>query len=139
MAETLVLRSLIDPKFSVEVDGRVIKSCSILQNVQDCTNNDGEVEVNMTQKQIEKFVHLHNHFPSADSPKDIEWTNNFFREMPENEFKDFCFKADFLDSQRFIEASGDYAVTLIDEFDIDAIQDYFNINMHLNILLLLTF
>uniref|UniRef100_A0AC34G3X7 Uncharacterized protein n=1 Tax=Panagrolaimus sp. ES5 TaxID=591445 RepID=A0AC34G3X7_9BILA len=82
------------------------------------TNDRGEVKVQLNQKCLEKFVQFHNHFPSATAPKDIEWTNAFFREMPENEFKELCRQADFLDSQRFIEAAGDFAVSLVEQNDV---------------------
>uniref|UniRef100_A0AC34G2A8 BART domain-containing protein n=1 Tax=Panagrolaimus sp. ES5 TaxID=591445 RepID=A0AC34G2A8_9BILA len=127
MAETQTLRSTIDPEFSIEVDERVIKSSLILTNVQANTNDRGEVKVQLNQKCLEKFVQFHNHFPSATAPKDIEWTNAFFREMPENEFKELCRQADFLDSERFIEAAGDFALCLVEQNDVAGIQRYFDI------------
>uniref|UniRef100_A0A914Y939 Uncharacterized protein n=1 Tax=Panagrolaimus superbus TaxID=310955 RepID=A0A914Y939_9BILA len=127
MAHKITLRSSIDPKFSIEVDDRVIQSCTILRNVQEHTNDDGEVDVDMTQRQLQNFVDLHNHFPSADAPKDLEWTNNFFREMPETEFKELCWKADYLDSQRFLEAAGDFVLNQMENFDVPEIQSYLNV------------
>uniref|UniRef100_A0A914PU39 Uncharacterized protein n=1 Tax=Panagrolaimus davidi TaxID=227884 RepID=A0A914PU39_9BILA len=58
---------------------------------------------------------------------EIEWTNAFFKELPENEFKELCWKADYLDSQRFLEAAGDYVMTIMEEMEVMQIQEYLNI------------
>uniref|UniRef100_A0A914QGE7 Uncharacterized protein n=1 Tax=Panagrolaimus davidi TaxID=227884 RepID=A0A914QGE7_9BILA len=93
------------------------------------TDNSDAVEVDMTQKQLEKFVELHNHFPSTAkiTDKDLEWTNAFFKEMPENEFKELCWNTDYLDSQRFLEAAGDFVMTIMEEMEVKQIQEYLNI------------
>uniref|UniRef100_A0A914PSM3 SKP1 component dimerisation domain-containing protein n=1 Tax=Panagrolaimus davidi TaxID=227884 RepID=A0A914PSM3_9BILA len=58
---------------------------------------------------------------------EIEWTNAFFKEMPENEFKELCWKADYLDSQRFLEAAGDFVMAIMEEMEVKQIQEYLNI------------
>uniref|UniRef100_A0AC35F3P0 Uncharacterized protein n=1 Tax=Panagrolaimus sp. PS1159 TaxID=55785 RepID=A0AC35F3P0_9BILA len=122
----MFLRSKTNPEFQIEVGPSVINCCSILQNVTEHTDNSDAVEVNMTQKQLEKFVELHNHFPPTATimDKDKEWTNAFFNEMPENEFKELCWKADFLDSQRFLEAAGDFVLSLMDEKERKAMEEH---------------
>uniref|UniRef100_A0A914Q4T8 SKP1-like protein n=1 Tax=Panagrolaimus davidi TaxID=227884 RepID=A0A914Q4T8_9BILA len=127
MAQKLTIRSSIERNFTIEVDERVINSCTILKNVQEHTNDNGEVEVDMTPKQIEKFVELHNHFATADAPKDLAWTNNFFAAMPEQEFKELCWKADYLDSQRFLEAAGDFVLNSMENMEVPEIQNYLNV------------
>uniref|UniRef100_A0AC35GNV2 Uncharacterized protein n=1 Tax=Panagrolaimus sp. PS1159 TaxID=55785 RepID=A0AC35GNV2_9BILA len=47
--------------------------------------------------------------------------------MSENEFKELCWKADFLDSQRFLEAAGDYVLSKMEEMEVQQIQEYLNI------------
>uniref|UniRef100_A0A914PFM5 SKP1 component dimerisation domain-containing protein n=1 Tax=Panagrolaimus davidi TaxID=227884 RepID=A0A914PFM5_9BILA len=47
--------------------------------------------------------------------------------MPENEFKELCWKADYLDSQRFLEAAGDYVMAIMEEMEVKQIQEYLNI------------
>uniref|UniRef100_A0A914QK95 Uncharacterized protein n=1 Tax=Panagrolaimus davidi TaxID=227884 RepID=A0A914QK95_9BILA len=131
--QKMFLRSKINPEFQIEVGSSVINCCNILMNVTEHTDNSDAVEVDMTQKQLvkqlEKFVELHNHFPSTAklTDKDLEWTNAFFKEMPENEFKELCWKADYLDSQRFLEAAGDFVMAIMEEMEVPQIQKYLNI------------
>uniref|UniRef100_A0AC35F3K7 SKP1 component dimerisation domain-containing protein n=1 Tax=Panagrolaimus sp. PS1159 TaxID=55785 RepID=A0AC35F3K7_9BILA len=127
MAQTLILRSTVDPEFTIEVDDRVIKSCSVLKNLQDVTKDKGEVPVEMSQRQLGKFVEFHNHFASVDDEKDLEYTNAFFEKIPEAELKDLCFKADFLDSQRFLEAVGDFLLHKFENAEVDEIRRYLNV------------
>uniref|UniRef100_A0A914PL14 SKP1-like protein n=1 Tax=Panagrolaimus davidi TaxID=227884 RepID=A0A914PL14_9BILA len=125
----MFLRSKINPEFQIEVGPSVINCCNILKNVTEHTDNSDAIEVDMTQKQLEKFVELHNHFPSTAkiTDKDLEWTNAFFKEMPESEFKELCWKADYLDSQRFLEAAGDFVMAIMEEMEVKQIQEYLNI------------
>uniref|UniRef100_A0AC35FUF6 Uncharacterized protein n=1 Tax=Panagrolaimus sp. PS1159 TaxID=55785 RepID=A0AC35FUF6_9BILA len=127
--QKMFLRSKINPEFQTEVGTSVINSCNILKNVTEYTDNSDAVEVDMTQKELEKFVEFHNHFLSTATvtDKDLQWTNAFFKEMPENEFKEFCWKADYLDSQRFLEAAGDYVLSKMEEMEVQQIQEYLNI------------
>ena len=122
--EKVILRSLATPGFTIEVGPRIINSCSILKNVTQHTDNSDTIEVEMNQKQLEKFVELHNHFETPDSPKDPEFTKSIFDSFTDDEFKDFTFKADFLDSQRFLEAAGDYVLNKINDLEVPEIQKY---------------
>uniref|UniRef100_A0A914R6Z0 SKP1-like protein n=1 Tax=Panagrolaimus davidi TaxID=227884 RepID=A0A914R6Z0_9BILA len=129
-AQKMFLRSKINPEFQVEIGPSVINCCNILKNVTEHTDNSDAVEVDMTQKQLERFIDLHNHFPAATATladKDLEWTNNFFKQMPENEFKELCWKADYLDSQRFLEAAGDLVLAELENMEVPEIQKYLNI------------
>uniref|UniRef100_A0AC34G1M9 Uncharacterized protein n=1 Tax=Panagrolaimus sp. ES5 TaxID=591445 RepID=A0AC34G1M9_9BILA len=121
---SIILRSKITPNFTIEVGSRVINSCTILKNVIEHTDNSGFIDVDMNQKQLEKFVDLHNHFDSPSDPKDPEFTTKIFDTFSGEEFKDFTFKADFLDSQRFLEAAGDYVLNRIEFDDVQKIIEY---------------
>lgn len=123
----LTLRSKIDPLFTIEVDHRVIDSCSILKNVTEHTDNAEAVEVEMTPVQLSKFVELLNHFDGPEAPKDPEFTTAFFKEFSDAEFKDLCWKADYLDSQRFLEAAGDFVLAKFEDMEVPEIQDYLGI------------
>uniref|UniRef100_A0AC34G4W8 Uncharacterized protein n=1 Tax=Panagrolaimus sp. ES5 TaxID=591445 RepID=A0AC34G4W8_9BILA len=127
--QKMFLRSKVNPEFQVEVGPSVINCCNILKNVTEHTDNSDAVEVDMTQTQLEKFVELHNHFPAtADiTDKDLEWTNNFFKEMSDEDFKELCWKADYLDSQRFLEAAGDFVMHKMEDMEVPDIQKYLNI------------
>jgi hypothetical protein len=127
--QKMFLRSTVDPGFKIEIGPSVINSCSILKNVTEYTDDSEPVDVDMSQKQLEKFVELHNHFDPSDpiTKKDIEWTNTFFKQFTEEEFKEFCWKADFLDSQRFLEAAGDFVLSVFEEMEVPDIQRYLNI------------
>uniref|UniRef100_A0AC35EZD6 Uncharacterized protein n=1 Tax=Panagrolaimus sp. PS1159 TaxID=55785 RepID=A0AC35EZD6_9BILA len=83
--QKMFLRSRINPEFQIEV-GR--------------------------SKQLEMFVELHNHFPriAKNTDKDLDWTNMFFKQMPKAFFKELLWKADFLDSRRFLVAAGDFVL-----------------------------
>jgi hypothetical protein len=127
--QKMFLRSKIDPEFQIEIGPSVINCCNILKNVSDYTDNSDAVEVDMTQKQLELFVELHEHFPPTAeiTDKDLDWTNMFFKQMPDAFFKELCLKADFLDSQRFLEAAGDFVLEEMEEMDVAQIQQYLNI------------
>uniref|UniRef100_A0A914YRL4 SKP1-like protein n=1 Tax=Panagrolaimus superbus TaxID=310955 RepID=A0A914YRL4_9BILA len=128
-APKMFLRSKIDPEFQIEVGPSVINCCNILKNVTEHTDNSDAVEVEMSQIQLEKFVELHNHFPAiaAITDKDLEWTNAFFKEMSDQDFKELCWKADYLDSQRFLEAAGDFVLNKLEDMEVKDIQEYLNI------------
>uniref|UniRef100_A0AC35GI46 SKP1 component dimerisation domain-containing protein n=1 Tax=Panagrolaimus sp. PS1159 TaxID=55785 RepID=A0AC35GI46_9BILA len=110
-AQKMFLRSKINPEFQIEIGPSVI-NC-----------------FDMTQIQLERFVELHNHFPATATlaDKDLEWTNNFFKQMPEADFKELCWKADYLDSQRFLEAAGDFVLSELENKEVPEIQKYLNI------------
>uniref|UniRef100_A0A914QJW2 Uncharacterized protein n=1 Tax=Panagrolaimus davidi TaxID=227884 RepID=A0A914QJW2_9BILA len=128
-AQKMFLRSKINPEFQIEIGPSVINCCNILKNVTEHTDNSDAVEVDMTQIQLERFVELHNHFPATATlaDKDLEWTNNFFKQMPEADFKELCWKADYLDSQRFLEAAGDFVLAELENLEVPEIQKYLNI------------
>ena len=124
----LTLRSKTDSAFTIEVGSHVIEACSILKNVAEHTDNSDAVEVDMTPKQLEDFVKLHDHFKSKPAgEKDLEFTNGFFKAMSDAEFKDLCWKADYLDSQRFLEAAGDFVLAKLEELEVKDIQNFLNI------------
>uniref|UniRef100_A0AC35FEM9 Uncharacterized protein n=1 Tax=Panagrolaimus sp. PS1159 TaxID=55785 RepID=A0AC35FEM9_9BILA len=126
--QKMFLRSKINPKFQIEIGPSVINCCSILKNGLEHTDNSDAVEVDMTQKQLEMFVELHNHFPPTAeiTDKDLDWTNMFFNQMPDAFFKELCWKADVLDSRRFLEAAGDFVMEQMEAMNVAQMQQYFN-------------
>ena len=139
----LQLHSLINPTFYIEVDERVIASSDVLSNlvckffptyfhylihlVSASTSNNAPVDVDMSEKQLKIFVELHEHFPSPDAPADTPFTNGIFSQLTDDEYKELCWKANYLDSQRFLEAAGQYALSKMEEFSVPEIQNFLNI------------
>uniref|UniRef100_A0AC35FH54 Uncharacterized protein n=1 Tax=Panagrolaimus sp. PS1159 TaxID=55785 RepID=A0AC35FH54_9BILA len=78
----MLLRSTTNPEFHIEVDPSVINCCTVLRNADQYAHNPDEVEVDMTQMQLEKFVEFHNHFDGTPiTETDIAWTDEFFENM----------------------------------------------------------
>ena len=81
----------------------------------------------MTKKQLEDFVAVHNHYPSAKTPNDLQFTIKFFKNHSDADFKALAWKADMFDSDRFISSAGDYVMHLMEGMDVAQIQQYLNI------------
>uniref|UniRef100_A0A914YT34 SKP1 component dimerisation domain-containing protein n=1 Tax=Panagrolaimus superbus TaxID=310955 RepID=A0A914YT34_9BILA len=47
--------------------------------------------------------------------------------MSDEDFKELCWKADYLDSQRFLEAAGDFVLNKLEDMEVKEIQEYLNI------------
>uniref|UniRef100_A0A914Q693 Uncharacterized protein n=1 Tax=Panagrolaimus davidi TaxID=227884 RepID=A0A914Q693_9BILA len=128
-SKKIILSSKIE-NFKIQVGPKVIKACSILKNVLKFTNDaESIIEVEMTQKQLEKFIELHEHF-SEDDPwnkKEQYWMKKFFSKMSDEDFKELCWKADYLDSQRFLNNAAFYLLSKLQTMKIADFQQYLNI------------
>uniref|UniRef100_A0AC34FR79 SKP1 component dimerisation domain-containing protein n=1 Tax=Panagrolaimus sp. ES5 TaxID=591445 RepID=A0AC34FR79_9BILA len=115
--------------FKIEVGDKVIEACPILRNVSTFSIDNDPVEVDMSQKQLEKFVELHNHFAEDDpwDKTDPKWVKEFFFKMSDEEFKKLCWKADYLDSQRFLNNAANYLLIKLEAMTVEEIQEYLNI------------
>ena len=145
MVNQLYLRSTVDRDFTILIDNRVIQSCLILKDVvskfffqcfifqafhyfsEDISEVPPPIEVNLSKKQLEAFVAVHNHYSSAKTPNDLRFTIKLFKKYTDAEFKELAWKADIFDSDRFTSTAGDFMIHRLKGMNVADIQKFLNI------------